>query len=111
MSDVGERATKSSVRVTRFKTVVRGQLRGFAGVTWDAAGLRFKEVSADGKGWCGLPAVPVIVSAGRHHVIAGRKQYRPVLKWRDRARSEAFSEHVIAALLRKHPHALDDEAA
>ena len=104
----------STIRVTSFRPFTKGALRGYSNISWDAAGLRLIDVpvfvAADGKGWCGLPAAPIIDSAGRHHVVNGKKQYRPLLEWRDRDRSQRFSERVIEALLRKFPHALDGDA-
>ena len=66
-------------------------------------------VGADGKAWCGLPSAPVIVD-GRHYVINGKKQYRPAVEWRDRDRSDRFSERVLTLLLNIYPDALDADA-
>ena len=112
----GGRPPASSIRVINFRREVRGPLRGFAGVAWDAAGLHFRDVpifvDADGKGSCGLPGAPVLDSTGRHYTTAdGKKRWRVVIEWRNRARGEAFSAAVIAALLKKYPDALDGEAA
>jgi len=41
----------------------------------------------------------------------GKSKFRPVVEWRDRDRSDQFSERVIALLLKKHPDALDAEMA
>ena len=41
----------------------------------------------------------------------GKTAYSPVLEFADRGTREAFSQRVLAALLRQHPHAFDDEAA
>jgi hypothetical protein len=110
----GELPAQSSVRVIFFRPVVKGALRGVVNVERGAAGLVFRQVpiyvSADGKGWCGLLTAPVIDSAGRPHAINGKRQYRPLIEWRDRTRSNRFSERVIELLLTKHPGALANGA-
>ena len=82
-----------SLRLTNFRSVVKGSLRGFANIEWDAVGLVLKDVSihvSNCKAWAGLPAAPVIDSDGRHHVVDGKKQYRPLIEWKDRDRSDRF---------------------
>jgi hypothetical protein len=102
------------MRLISWRPVTKGSLRGFANVEWQAAGLVLKEVSvhvSNGKSWAALPAAPQIDSEGRHHIVDGKKQYRALLEWKDRARSDAFSKAVLAVLLAKHPDALGDSGA
>ena len=108
----GKPRPRPSMRVTSFRPFIKGALRGHCNIAWDSAGLLLIDcpifVSAAGKAWCGLPAAPIIDSAGRHYVVNGKKQYRPLLEWRDRDRSAAFSARVIELLLKRFPDALDD---
>jgi len=104
---------KPAIEVINYRRVVSGALRAFIDVRWNSAGLVFRDcaviVGADGKAWCGLPSAPVIVD-GRHYVINGKKQYRPAVEWRDRDRSDRFSERVLTLLLNIYPDALDADA-
>jgi hypothetical protein len=100
------------MRLISFKPVIKGSLRGFCSIDWPAAGLVLKDVSIHvsktGKAWAGLPAAPVIDSEGHHHVVDGKKQYHPLIEWKDRDRSDRFSASVVELVRAKHPDALDD---
>ncbi len=77
----GAPRSKPPVQVINFRKVVSGALRGFCDIRLNAA------------------------------CLDGKKQYRAMVEWRDRDRSDRFSERVIGLLLKKHPDALDGDLA
>lgn len=89
---------KPPVQIINFRMVVKGALRGFSSVRWNAAGRVLRScgvyVAADDGAWVGLLAAPVIDCTGKH-----RRQYRPTVEWRDRRFSDRFSKRVIELLL------------
>lgn len=108
----GDRPPPPRMRLISFRPITKGSLRGFANIDWPAAGLVLKDVSvhvSHGKARAGLPAAPVIDGDGRHHIIEGKKQYRPVIEWKDRDRGDCFSQAVVELVRAKHPGVLDVE--
>jgi hypothetical protein len=109
-----DRDHPGGLRVISFKARAKGSLRGFCDIEWPAAGLVLHDLSvhtSHGKSWVGLPAAPIIDSEGKHHIVDGKKQYKPLIAWKDRSRSDEFSRRVIAELLARYPDALDSGEA
>jgi hypothetical protein len=52
------------------------------------------------------------LSDGRHKTdVNGKLAYSPILEWRSRELSDAFSLKVVALVRAKHPEDLDEEGA
>lgn len=96
------------LRLVAFKPLKKGALLGFATIEM-APGLTIADCplqSSHGRVWCGLPAKPVLDQAGRQVEASGKKQYAAILKWRDRALSDRFSERVVELVREQYPEAL-----
>jgi hypothetical protein len=52
---------------------------------------------------------PCSIRAGRQVEVSGKKQYAAMLKWRDRARSDRFSDRV-ELVRQQYPDDLEDGA-
>jgi hypothetical protein len=102
--------SKPPLRVTKFFAVRRGALLGFARVHWDAAGLTFNDIpifiKSDGDLWAGLPSTPILDQTGKHHVVDGKRQYKPTAEWRSRARAAWWNEKIAEQIRARFPEAL-----
>jgi hypothetical protein len=101
------------MRLISFKPLIKGALRGFANVELPS-GLRITDcpvLTSNGKTWATLPSKPVLNHEGRHVEVSGKKQYVPIIEWRDRDLSDRFSVAVVELVKAKHPDALVDEGS
>jgi len=93
-----------------FKPLVKGVLRGFVEIELPS-GLVVSDcpvLVSNGKAWATLPSKPVLDRQGRQVETNGKRQYAPVVAWRDRDLSNRFSQAVIELVRAAHPDALDD---
>jgi hypothetical protein len=104
------------MRLVSFKPLVKGARRGFANIELPN-GLRITDcpvlVGGNGKAWATLPSKykPVLGADGRQIIVEGKRQYCPLIEWKDRDLSDRFSATVVALVLQHHPDALKNEAA
>jgi hypothetical protein len=101
------------MRLLTFKPFVKNSLRGFIDIEL-GIGLQITEASlhvSHGKVWVSLPSKPMLDADGRHLVRNGKKQYWPMLAWRDKRLADTFSKAVVALVIERHPGALDDDGA
>jgi hypothetical protein len=89
-----------------------GTVRGYCSVTVPQLGLKIFGVSIhrrDAREWTGMPE-RALLDASQHWRTdhAGRLMSEPTLAFFDRRARDAFSTAVLAALRRRHPHALSD---
>lgn len=95
------------VSLIGWKSLPRNSLRGFATIRLGKS-LSIKDVAvhcSHGKRWAALPSKPQIDRDG--NVLKdpnGKIKYVPILEWLDRAVAEDFSNSVIEAVEREHPH-------
>jgi hypothetical protein len=98
------------MRLLDFKPLVKNTLRGFADVEL-GIGLQLSELSihvTNGKPWVGMPSKPMLGADGLQIInVNGKKAYKPMMGWRNKALSEAFSKAVVKLVLEQHPNALD----
>lgn len=98
------------LRLVGFRPLRKGGLLGFATVEFLALGLVIADCpvqNSHGHIWCGLPAKPVL-DQDRHHVRAnGKGRYAAILKWRDRACSDRFSDRVVELINEQYPGVLE----
>jgi hypothetical protein len=107
---------KVTIVCESFKPVVRGTLRGFAIIVIPEWRLRLLDVAIhaheNGSRWAALPAKPQIDRAGQAIRKDGKIQYSPVIELiGGRDVRDAFSDRVIAALLKFAPAAFEGEVA
>ena len=98
----------SRIRLISFKPHVKGVLRGFATVELPN-GLTISDCQvciSHAKLWASLPSKPVLDCDGRQIEHNGKKQYVPVLRWRDQETADRWSAAVIALVRAEHPEAL-----
>jgi hypothetical protein len=110
----GGRPEPAGLKVLGFTAFKRNTLRGFVDVELQDGMQIFGcmlHVSKSGGSWVGLPGKPTFNSEGGHAVgPEGKKLYTPVMSFRDRKIAAAFSQEVVAAVLERHPDALDAES-
>jgi hypothetical protein len=103
-------ADRPKMRLLDFKPLTKGALRGFARVELPS-GLRISDIPvlvSNGKTWASLPSKPVLDADRKHKVdINNKRQYVPVLEWRDRDLATRFSDGVCALVRHAHSAALD----
>src|ERR1700704_3627436 len=105
--------TASQMRLLSLKPLLKGSLRGFANVELPI-GLRITDcpvLTSNGKAWATLPSKPVLDRDGKHVEVNGKRQYAPILEWRDRDLSDRFSELIVGLVRQRHPDALDEAVA
>jgi hypothetical protein len=71
-------------------------------------GLVVREIavhSKNGKRWVSMPGKPVLGPDGRQVEKDGKKQWSPLVGWRDRALADEFGRRVIALVEAEHPDA------
>lgn len=104
---------RPKMRLISFKPLVKGALRGFAGIELPI-GLVIEDcpvlVGRDGA-WATLPSKPVLDREGRQTKSGGKPQYAAILKWRDRALSDRFSQAVVELVRQHRAGALDEDQA
>jgi hypothetical protein len=96
------------LRLVGFKELRKGALLGFATIEI-APGLTIVDCplqSSGGRVWCAPPAKPVLGSDGRQVETNGKKQYVAILRWRDRAMSDRFSDRIVELVRQQYPGAL-----
>src|SRR3954471_13692535 len=79
--------SQSQMSLRAFKPLVKNSLRGFASVEL-SIGLVLTHVPvlvSHGKAWAALPSKPVLDREGRQAEVDGKRQYAPILEWRDRS--------------------------
>jgi hypothetical protein len=100
--------TPRRMRLVSFKSLAKGALRGFAHLELPN-GLRITDcpvLTSNGKAWATLPSKPVLDRDGKHVEVNGKRQYAPILEWKDRDLSTRFSAAVIELVQQQHPDAL-----
>jgi hypothetical protein len=89
-------------------------MRGFATVELPI-GLVIGDIAvciAHGCPWVSLPARPILDRDGAAmRDAAGKIRYAPILRWRDRALGDRWSDAVVELVRGHDPGALDDGAA
>jgi hypothetical protein len=107
----GDRPAPRQLRLVSWQPFKKGPLRGFATVELPI-GLKIFDVpirTGTNGLWAGLPAKPEIDRDGRRKTdINGKPVYAEVLRWRDRATADRFSQAVVALLRQAHPDDLAD---
>ena len=92
------------------KPIASGTLRGFAVVRIGKA-LKISDVAVhtgNGRRWAHLPAKPALDRDGSaRRDDRGKVKYIPIIEWLDKTHADWFSNAVIEAVEREHPHALD----
>jgi hypothetical protein len=107
----GDWPAARQLRLVSWQPFRKGPLRGFACIELPI-GLKIFDVpirtSTNGL-WAGLPAKPEIDRDGRRKTdVNGKPVYAEVLRWRDRATADRFSQAVIALVRQAHPGDLED---
>jgi hypothetical protein len=97
------------MKLLSFKPIAKNSLRGVADVELEI-GLQIIGVMLHvkhGKPWISLPSKPCLDAEGQH-ILAdnGKKQYAPVLSWRDTRHRDVFGKAVIDLILERHLEAL-----
>jgi hypothetical protein len=108
MSD-RDTAPRPQMRLVSFKPLVKGSLRGFANVELPI-GLRITDcpvLNSNGKAWATLPSKPILDRDGKHVEVNGKRQYAPILEWRDRDLADRFSAAVVDLVRSQHPADFD----
>jgi hypothetical protein len=93
------------LRLITFKAVHKNSLRGFASVELPS-GLRITDcpvLISHGKAWASLPSKPVLDRDGKQVETDGKRQYAPILEWRDRDLADRFSAAVVNLVRAAHP--------
>jgi DNA-binding cell septation regulator SpoVG len=105
--------SRPGMRLLRWKPLVKNSLRGFADIELPN-GLVIHEIpvlTSHGKCWAALPSKPQLAD-GRHRTGPdGKPAYTPILEWRSRELSDAFSAKLVKLVREQHPDALDAEGA
>jgi hypothetical protein len=116
-SDVGfgGKPEPARMKLLEFKPLVKNSLRDFIDLEL-AIGLQIRGATlhvTDGRPWVGLPSRPMMQPDGKPVInqANGKPAYQPILNWRSKALSEAFSRAVVKLVLEQHPSALDGGAA
>lgn len=105
---------KLAVVCTDFKPFCRNTLRGFATIKIEQMRLTVREIAIhekNGKAWAQLPSRPWIKEGRVVTNDDGKAQYSPLFEFDNAAVRTAFSDAVIAAVLRFDPHALECRGA
>ena len=104
----------SAMRLLSFKRVVKGGLRGFVELEL-SNGLIISDIAllvGSSGAWASLPQKPQIAGDGTVRRDAnGKSISTAIMRWRDRARADQFSQAVIDLVLAEHPGALGDGGA
>lgn len=104
---------RPSMRLLRWKPLVKNSLRGFADVELPN-GLQIREIpvftSSPGRCWAALPGRPQIVDGRQKTGPDGKPKYTPIMEWRSRELSDAFSAKLIALIREQHPGGSTREA-
>ena len=97
-----------------WKPVARNSLRGFAAVRLGKS-LIIRDITihcSSGRRWAGMPGKPLLQSDGTAKLgNNGKPTYVPVMEWATKDAADRFSEAVIAAVEREHPHATEGDYA
>ena len=107
----GGRPDPARMKLLEFKPLVKNTLRGFVDVEL-GIGLQIKGATlrvTEGRPWVGMPSRPMMGADGKPilNEANGKPAYQPILGWRDKALSEAFSKAVVRLVLEQYPQALD----
>jgi hypothetical protein len=107
----GGRPEPARMKLLEFKPLVKNTLRGFVDVEL-GIGLQIKGATlrvTEGRPWVGMPSRPMMGADGKPilNEANGKPAYQPILGWRDKALSEAFSKAVVRLVLEQYPQALD----
>jgi hypothetical protein len=98
-----------ALSLIEFRPMQKNTLRGFCTIRYGS--LKIKDISlhvSNGKRWASLPSKPIIAPDGTiKRDDAGKIRYVPILEWESREASDRFTEEVLAAVTREHPHAID----
>ena len=100
---------RRGLRLVSFKPLKKGGLLGFVSIEILAIGMTVVDCPVQktaGRIWVALPAKPVLGQDGHQVEVGGKKQYAAILKWRDRARSDRFSDRVVQLVREQYPEAL-----
>jgi hypothetical protein len=104
---------KTTIVCDDWRALRRNTLQGFAAITIQELRLSIKDIAIHEKNhrrWAQLPARPQIKDGKAVTDADGKVQYFPVMAFEGRAIADAFSNAVIAAILRSEPHAFEDSA-
>jgi hypothetical protein len=103
------------MRLVEWRPLHRNSLRGFVVVELPMIGLTIADIAvcmAHGRPWASLPTKPMLNSDGAAmRDSTGKIRYSPILRWRDRALGDRWSDAVVALVRAAHPGALDDGGA
>ena len=103
--------TKLTVSCHDFRPLVRNTLRSFATVAIADLKLIVRDVALHEKGdarWAALPAKPQIKDGALiKDPNTGKIAYAPVVEFTDWPTCEAFSNAIVAAVLKRAPAAFD----
>lgn len=107
---------KLSITCDEFKPFNRNSLRGFAIIRIDEIRMTIRDVAIHQKGdarWAQLPSKPMIDKNGAalRDNSTGKIQYVPIMEFDGRDVRDAFSQAVVAAILKREPRAFEDAAA
>lgn len=101
---------RRGVRLVGFKPLRKGGLLGLATVEFVALGLVIAECPVQkthGRIWSPLPSKPVLDQGGHHLRSNSKGQYAALLKWRDRAHRDRFSDRVVELVRKQYTGALE----
>ena len=102
--------SKPRMKLLDWRASRKNTLHGFAVIELPS-GFVIRDVSIHekaGKWWAGLPARPILDSAGKQVVNhGGHRQYAALLGWRDRDLADRFSAAVVELVRTEHPADLD----
>jgi hypothetical protein len=103
----------AALKLRDWRPVRRGRLAGFADISMPRIGLRVDAVPVfigEAGPVAALPAHPLIVNGRHARDATGKLGYETTLAWSSRAHATAFSNAVIAAILKHAPEAFDRSA-
>jgi hypothetical protein len=93
------------LRLLEFRPIIKGALRGFATVDLPP-GLIISDIGVfcgPNGTWANLPTRPVLDASGQHKLGAnGRKEYAPVMRWRNKDLAHRFSDSLTALIIAVH---------
>ena len=64
-------------------------------------------LTSHGKAWATVPSKPVLDRDGKQVEVSGKRQYAPILEWRDRDLADRFSVAVVALVEAEHHEAFE----
>jgi hypothetical protein len=102
---------KMTLVCKNFRPFEKNTLRGFAEIHIKDIALVVKDVAVHTKNtsrWAALPAKPMLKDGALLKDADGKGQYVPLMEFTSREARDAFSEAVIAAVLKHTPTAFGE---